>query len=84
VVWYGADYTFTATQAAAVSQLWQAWQNGTPDVGDQTILESIGSQARRLLDLFRDGNEMHPAWGTMIVDGGTKGAHRLSGQTGLG
>jgi hypothetical protein len=33
VIWYGTEYTFTGYQAAVVSQVWQAWQNGTPDLG---------------------------------------------------
>jgi len=74
VNWYGRPYAFTATQAACVGMLWEAWRQGTPDVGDATLLESAGSHADRLPMVFRD----HDAWGTMIVNGSTKGTHRLA------
>jgi hypothetical protein len=74
VVWYGTSYSFTSTQAPAVKILWEAWSNGTPEVGQLSILESIGSESRRLSDLFANS----PAWKTMIVDGKTKGAYCLS------
>ena len=38
----------------------------------------VNNKRPRLLDLFRGtGKSTHPAWGTMIVEGDTKGAHRL-------
>lgn len=76
VLWFGVNYSFTANQAAAVKMLWSNWKNGTPDVGDATLLEAVdhGSPPARLNVLFRDS----PAWGTMIVRGATKGTHRLS------
>jgi hypothetical protein len=75
VHWYGTVYAFTATQAAIVTLLWKAWENGTPDVGADTLLETVDAETSRLVDIFRD----HPAWGTMIVDGQTKGSKRLAG-----
>lgn len=75
VRWFGKRYEFTANQAAAVRVLWQAWKNGTPDVGDETILAAIDHEAppERLNVQFRG----HAAWNTMIVAGATKGTHRL-------
>jgi hypothetical protein len=73
VHWFGADYTFTATQAAAVRILWKAWEDGVPAVGQSAILEDAGSEQGRLRDVFRHS----PAWGSMIVSD-TKGAYRLA------
>lgn len=74
VHWFGNDYSFTATQAACVGVLWREWEDGTPDVGDATLLEAVDSRTGRIVDVFR-GNG---AWGTMIVPGETKGTRRLS------
>ncbi len=74
VNWFGALYEFTPQQAACVKMLWEAWKNGTPTVGDATVLETAGSDAERLPLVFRD----HLALGTMIIDGQTKGTHRLA------
>lgn len=78
VHWYGTDYEFTATQAAVVKTLWESWEKGTPVVGDATLLTDAGATGDRLRDFFRNC----PAWGTMIVDGGTKGSSRLNAPTG--
>jgi hypothetical protein len=80
VHWYGNDYTFTPTQAACVKVLWEAWKNGTPEVGQETILEhpQVEAESKRLVDVFKD----HPAWGTMIVKGQTAGAYKLAAPAG--
>jgi hypothetical protein len=69
-------YSFTVNQAPVVRLLYQNWQAGTPDVGDETLLAEVDPAAppARLSTLFR----AHPAWGTMIVPGGSKGTHRLA------
>jgi hypothetical protein len=74
VSWYGTPHEFTELQAACVKVLWEAMDNITPTVGDATILEEVESNAERLGLVFRD----HAAWGTMIVEGQTKGTHRLA------
>ncbi len=74
VRWDGEDYHFTANQAACVQQLWEAWENGTPDVGDETLLATAGADSKRLRDVFKD-NEV---WGKVIVEGKTKGTHRIA------
>src|SRR2546423_10646790 len=43
VVWCGVEYVFTPTQAAVVRQLWEAADEGTPSVGQATLLEGAGS-----------------------------------------
>jgi hypothetical protein len=63
VHWFGTDYTFTPTQAAVVRQLWEAWEDGTPGLGQETLLEGAGSTGDRLRDVFRGS----PAWGTLVV-----------------
>jgi hypothetical protein len=76
VHWFGTNFSFTPTQAACVNILWREWENGTPEVGEDTILldNQVDAESKRLLDIFRG----HPAWGAMIVRGATKGAYRLS------
>ena len=73
VLWFGTAYSFTASQAACIRILWQAWENGTPDIGQETVTEAAGLDTPRLAPLFRG----HKAWGSMIVPGGTKGTYRL-------
>jgi len=78
VSWDGHTYTFSPTQAACVKVLWTAYDNGTPEVGETTILEEAGSDGSKLRDVFKSGKTFHPAWRKMIVQG-RKGAFRLSG-----
>jgi hypothetical protein len=81
VQWSATPHTFTAAQAACVKVLWEAWKNGTPEVGGAAVLNEAECDAHRLIDVFRDKSRsrgLHPAWGTMIVSGATKGAFRLS------
>jgi hypothetical protein len=71
--WCNRQFSFTASQAAVVRVLWEAFYNGTPEVGDATLLEAAESESKRLSDLFPRSD----AWGTMIVAGSTQGTHRL-------
>ena len=73
VHWFGVSYSFTALQGAMVRILWEAWEDGTPDVGQERLLEEAGSEANRIRDLFRG----HPAWGALIGPGESRGAFRL-------
>jgi hypothetical protein len=77
VNWCGSTYTFTGTQAACIRILWQSFEIGCADVSDLAVLDGAASGSERLPLVFRD----HPAWGTMIVAGATKGTHRLSQPT---
>ena len=76
VRWGENNYSFTANQAPVVRLLYKNWMNRTPDVADETLLMAADHEAppERLNVLFRD----HPAWNTLIVPGGSKGAHRLA------
>lgn len=73
VHWFGIDYNFTPNQAAAVKMLWEAWENGTPDIGGDTLATKVDSDSRRARDIFKG----HPAFGKMICPGTTKGTYRL-------
>jgi hypothetical protein len=76
VRWYGGElYEFTATQAACVRILWQAWKKGVPVVGDSAVLEAVEAGDSQRLDLIFRG---HPAWKKMIIPGNVKGTHRLA------
>lgn len=77
VHWYGEEYTFTHNQAAVVGELWRAWENGTPDLGEGYLIEESDSQGSRVRDIFKDRNGLHPAWGAMIVSP-RKGQFRLA------
>lgn len=74
VNWFGKQYPFTGNQAAAVRLLWEAWQSGAPDVGGETLIQAADASTQRIDVVFR-GN---PAWGAMIVQGGTRGSYRLT------
>ncbi len=74
VKWFGQGHVFTATQAACIKVLWEHWEQGTPAVGEQTILELAGAGGERLRDVFDKGK--HPAWNSMIIEA-RKGAFRL-------
>ena len=75
VHWEGTHYSFTATQARIVRVLWGAWEERVPEVRQETLLESVGSESRNVADLFKG----HLAWGTLIVAGDSKGSFRLAG-----
>lgn len=72
--WYGTLYTFSPLQAAVVKILWEAWEQGTPDVRGDYLLENAGSDrdVKRMDSLFQDS----PAWNAMIQTV-RKGAYRL-------
>jgi hypothetical protein len=53
--------------------LWEAWDNDTPEVGEDHILNSLQIANQALRDVFSN----HKAWGTMIVAGETDGSYRL-------
>ena len=74
VVWYGANYSFTKSQAKCVEILWKAWENGTPEMDGLTVLTGAEAAGTRLIDVFRDND----AWGKMIQPGTTKGSYRLN------
>ncbi len=74
--WFGETYSFTANQAPVVKVLYEHWENGTPDVGSETLLLAVDPKAppARLSVLFQG----HPAWNSLIVSGGSKGTYRFA------
>jgi hypothetical protein len=76
--WFGKPYGFTPTQRRIVAVLWQAWEQGTPDVSEQTILREAESDSGGLRMLFRGS----PAWDELIQrsswHGGPAGCFRLA------
>jgi hypothetical protein len=78
VVWFGTSYTFTKSQAACVEILWAAREAGTPELDGLTVVTKAEVAQTRLIDVFRSNGKTHPAWGTMIVPGTSKGARRLN------
>lgn len=74
VRWHGERFTFRAMQARAVRILWDAMEADTPDIRQDSILEEIGSESRRLSDVFRGS----PAWGKVIVPGERGGTFRIA------
>lgn len=77
VHWHGRDYAFSAGQAAAVSALWAAFENGTPELAQETILSKAGLESKKLRSVFQVGSEVHPAWGVLIAPGSSKGSYCL-------
>jgi len=80
VHWYGNDYTFTPDQRACVEILWEAMNNGTPEVSHGHLLGRIrAGNNQRLRDVFKEsGNQMHLAWNTMIVHGSRRDMVKLA------
>ncbi len=73
VNWFGNSHSFTATQAAIVKTLWEARENGTPDIGQDALLEQVGSESNRLVDVFKN----QKTYKQLIGPGKTKGSYRL-------
>ena len=53
--WYGVDHVFTTMQASCVRVLWEAWESGTPTLGQEHIIDAAGSAGSRLRDVFGKG-----------------------------
>lgn len=77
VFWHGHRFKFSKTQAAVVELLHLAKKDGHPDVDQGVIIQQIGSEAGRLIELFRRGDGAR-AWGLLIVQGDTPGSYRLA------
>jgi hypothetical protein len=81
VYWYGTAYgPFTPTQAAVISILWEAWENGTPDVGGDYLMERAGSDRsdQRVASVFGVTEEGNRFW-SQVITSGAKGSYRLAG-----
>lgn len=69
----GVLFALSPHQAQIIQILWGHWEQKTPDVEQDYILEEIGSKNKRLRNYFRNNT----AWGTLIVPGERKGTFRL-------
>ena len=72
--WRGEVLKFTPTQARVAEILCKAFENRTPDVGLDYLLENSESEARRLRDVFKGTK----ALGTLIVPGQRRGTYRIN------
>ena len=73
IVAKGQIYHFPSLQAEAMKALVEELRRGVPEVNQQYILESAGSKARRMRDLFKRSE----AWETLIVPGSKPGYFTL-------
>lgn len=74
-------YTFSPAQGKCIAILYKAWKDGPDGVHQSKIGRAVGSNGDRfrLRDTFRMRDKktralaMHPAWGTMIKPGASRG-----------
>ena len=74
-------FTFTPTQAAIIRVLWDAYAQGTPDVGALCLLEradSAGVNSRRASSFLAGLFVRHAAWKRLIIKGAMVGTYRLA------
>jgi hypothetical protein len=71
----GATHSLTGRQAQVIQILHGAYENGTPDVGNASILEELGTPSDRLRDTFKSNMA---AWKALIARGKRRGTHRLN------
>jgi hypothetical protein len=74
IFWEGKEYALTPRQAQVVEILYCAYQNGTPSIGQHTILDELDSPSSRLRDTFKKS----PLWDTLIIQGIGQGTRRLN------
>jgi len=83
------DISFSSKQAEIFQCLYENYENGTPDVGQDYLLDLICSDSdaeksfkykknTRIRDYFRDDEVKH-LWGTLILKGKRRGTLRLCG-----
>ena len=73
ISWQGEGYILTNRQAKVVKILHKEYLNGTPDVGENYILEQLGTPDSDLKDTFKKS----PLWQTLIISK-KKGTYRLN------
>ena len=79
VLWFGVPYSFSRAQAGCVKVLWESWEQDTPEIRGEAIVDAIDASTDRTLPrIFTERGKRHQAWGTMIVPGTLhKGTYRL-------
>ena len=76
VVFHGETIPLSTMQAEAVRVLNEAFEQGTPEVSADYVLEQIGSKSRRLRDVFKGAGSR--AWSLLIITGQGKGTVRIN------
>jgi hypothetical protein len=72
---HGKNFTLTSRQAQVIQILDEHRKEGHPDVGQDYILEQLGSPNSRLSDTFKSNRI---AWKTLVISGKKRGTKRLS------
>lgn len=74
IVWQGKAYSLTPAQGAVMRVLWENWENGTPDIRQETALVQAGLDSKKLTDVFDA-----PLIGEVVVPSpsGVRGLFRL-------
>jgi len=71
----GKLYTLTSKQAQVIEMLYEAYEHGTPELGQAYILEQLGERSTRLRDTFKRNPD---AWRALVVSGARRGSFRLN------
>ncbi len=74
VYFNGDTYTLSPRQAAVIEALTEGAERQLPDLSAEYLLDRAGSEAHRLVDLFRH----QPAWGRLLKPGERRGTYRLA------
>lgn len=75
VIVRGQNFTLTSRQAQVIQMLDESRRSGHPDVGNDYLLEMLGTTNSRLRDSFRK-NPL--AWKALVKTGTKKGTSRLN------
>jgi len=78
VTWKGNQYTFSPLQAAAIKYLHEAYQNGTPDCNQASLLVEIGSNSNQVWHVFKDKKQGQKAWNDGLIISTRKGIFRIN------
>lgn len=73
VRWRGQSFEFTESRARVVQVLHEAYKHGGHTLSHSMIKAQTGIATARLSELFK----RHPAWGSLITQGKTRGTLRL-------
>lgn len=71
---HSKNFTLTSRQAQVIQILDESRKGGHPDVGQDYILEQLGSPNSRLSDTFKSNRD---AWKALVISGKKKGTKRL-------
>jgi hypothetical protein len=76
----GRTFFLTEKQAQVIKLLWEAQENKTPELAQDSIMVLVSpNTTTRLIDLFKDDDAGKAAWNALIERGHTRNAVRLKG-----